>query len=299
MAKRLTTKEFIKRAVKIHGNIYDYTLVWYRNNSTKIMIWCNKHQGFFWQTPNDHLNGHRCKTCSYNGRMDKILNNKAITFEKDIQKIHKNDFDFTMVWYRGRNVPVLLWCNKHQGFIWRKPNSLLNGNGCGICANRISNTTIFIEKAKKVKNNIVDYNYTLVWYQGTKIPIMIWCNKHQGFFWQTPNDHLNGHGCRECALSGFNDQTAAILYYIKDIKTGYYKIGITNHNLKTRFNNNILKTIRILNIEYFTKGSDARDKERQILEEFSNHRVINTYWPENKGGKTEFFDRDVLNLEFI
>ena len=53
---------FIEKAKKIHGNIYDYSLVNYINNHTKIKIICE--HGIFEQTPKKHLFGQGCKKCN-------------------------------------------------------------------------------------------------------------------------------------------------------------------------------------------------------------------------------------------
>ncbi|MCK9369612.1 hypothetical protein M0R04_06865 [Candidatus Dojkabacteria bacterium] len=57
-----STAEFISRAKLIHGNIYDYSLVYYTKATTKIKIICSKH-GVFKQTPSIHLRGGGCKKC--------------------------------------------------------------------------------------------------------------------------------------------------------------------------------------------------------------------------------------------
>lgn len=56
MTKKLTTKEFIEKAQKIHNNKYDYSKVEYVNAHMKICIICPIH-GEFWQIPMHHLNG--------------------------------------------------------------------------------------------------------------------------------------------------------------------------------------------------------------------------------------------------
>ena len=55
MAKKLTTKEFIKKAQKIHENKYNYNKVDYVTSHIKVLITCPEH-GDFPQTPNSHLN---------------------------------------------------------------------------------------------------------------------------------------------------------------------------------------------------------------------------------------------------
>lgn len=62
MKNSLNTKEFIQRAIKVHHNSYDYSLVYYTNNHEKIDIICPTH-GVFSQTPNNHLNGQGCPRC--------------------------------------------------------------------------------------------------------------------------------------------------------------------------------------------------------------------------------------------
>lgn len=62
---RLSTEEFVERAKIVHGDKYDYSLVEYVNNSTKVKIICPEH-GVFEQTPNAHLRGEKCPRCALN-----------------------------------------------------------------------------------------------------------------------------------------------------------------------------------------------------------------------------------------
>ena len=55
---------FHEKTVAVHGNKYDYSEATYINNKTKIKIKCKKH-GWFYQTPDQHLNtGTGCPKCS-------------------------------------------------------------------------------------------------------------------------------------------------------------------------------------------------------------------------------------------
>lgn len=54
--------KFIKDAKEIHGDMFDYSLVDYKNNKTKVKIICNEH-GVFETTPEAHLNGCGCPKC--------------------------------------------------------------------------------------------------------------------------------------------------------------------------------------------------------------------------------------------
>jgi len=58
-----TTEKFIEKAKKVHGDKYDYSLVNYTNNRTKVEIICKEH-GVFIQTPEKHiLKSRGCPTC--------------------------------------------------------------------------------------------------------------------------------------------------------------------------------------------------------------------------------------------
>lgn len=74
MCRRKTTEEFIKEALKIHGNKYNYSYAKYVNASTPIEITCPIH-GNFWQRAADHLNGHGCPFCSSNKHRGKNMKN--------------------------------------------------------------------------------------------------------------------------------------------------------------------------------------------------------------------------------
>ena len=53
----------------------------------------------------------------------------------------------------------------------------------------------FVEKARKVHGD--KYDYSKVEYKNNSTKVCIICPKH-GEFWQTPNHHLQGHGCKYC-----------------------------------------------------------------------------------------------------
>ena len=77
------TKEFILKAIKKHGNKYDYGLVDYINWKIKIKILCNKCNTIFEQTPNKHLCGKGCPRCRESKgeiRTSKYLGTKNIKF---------------------------------------------------------------------------------------------------------------------------------------------------------------------------------------------------------------------------
>lgn len=60
---KLTQDDFIKKAIEQHGDFYDYSLVHYTKNASKVKIICPLH-GVFEQEANSHLQGHGCPICA-------------------------------------------------------------------------------------------------------------------------------------------------------------------------------------------------------------------------------------------
>ena len=80
------TKTFIRKALRKHGDRYDYSNVVYVNAKSKIEIICRieGHESFS-QIPNDHLNGSGCKFCS----IEKRSMLKTSTLNELIEKANK------------------------------------------------------------------------------------------------------------------------------------------------------------------------------------------------------------------
>ena len=78
-----TTSEFIEKAIKVHGNKYEYSCSEYINSKLPIKINCKIH-GEFLQIPQNHWAGKGCiKCCESKGESEisKILSDKSIIFE--------------------------------------------------------------------------------------------------------------------------------------------------------------------------------------------------------------------------
>ena len=99
-------------------------------------------------------------------------------------------------------------------------------------------------------------------------------------------------------LGGFDPTKQAVLYYIYDPQENMYKIGITNNNVQTRFGKDFCskRAIAILEQWHYEIGEHAYLAEQEVLKAFKDYRVTNPSWPEELGGKTEFFFENVLNF---
>src|SRR5579885_1686431 len=85
--------EFIKKAIKKFGNKYNYSLVIYINNRTKIIIICPIH-GKYLQTPQDHLTRSKygCPKCN-----SRISNKEEFIIKA--KSIHGDFYDYSIVEY--------------------------------------------------------------------------------------------------------------------------------------------------------------------------------------------------------
>lgn len=61
------TKEWVVRARKVHGHLYDYSNTRYRSSRVPVEIRCPFH-GVFRQAPYVHLRGSGCPKCGHNSR---------------------------------------------------------------------------------------------------------------------------------------------------------------------------------------------------------------------------------------
>ena len=183
-----TTEQFIEEAKKVHGNKYDYNLVNYKNNRTKVKIYCKNCKEYFFQTPKQHLRG-----CGCTIEADNILKTTE-QFIKEAKKIHGDNYNYSLVEYNGAKTKIKIICNTCKNIFLQEPANHLNGQRCSYCFGTPKKTTEqFIEEAKLVHGN--KYDYSLVEYNGRTENIKIICKKCNYIFDTVPYDHLNGYGC--------------------------------------------------------------------------------------------------------
>ena len=180
------------------------------NYKEKICIICPTH-GEFYQTPGHHISGSGCPKCS--GRA-------KLTIEENIERarrVHSNKYDYSKVNYINLfSDKACIVCPIHGEF-FQTFGSHIKGYGCPKCSGNISVTSEeFIEKAKKVHGD--KYDYSKVVYKNSTTKVCIICPEH-GEFYQTPNSHLNGQGCRNCGyLMVGKSRRKTTTSYIKEAK---------------------------------------------------------------------------------
>ena len=199
MAPKSTTSEFIQKAERVHGDRFDYSLVSYINNTTKVLIRCRKH-GEFLQNPSSHLSGRIGCTECVKEKTSESRSSNTEEFIKKSKAIHGDKYDYSKVQYVKNYMKVTIICKRHGEF-QQTPQTHL-GHGCPSCKktklseDRAFTTDDFIERAEIVHRQ--KYFYHLVDYVNAHTKVTIECPYH-GYFDQVPMNHLKGHGCDKCA----------------------------------------------------------------------------------------------------
>lgn len=130
--KCYTNIAFIEKAVKIHGDKYDYSLVNYINRKQKVKIICPIH-GVFEQTPSNHLKPSNCPICNNNL---KHLNGCGWSFKKWEYNGNKSKY------YDSFKVYIIECWNENEKFY------------------KIGKTFTSIER--RYKNSFIPYNFKIL-----------------------------------------------------------------------------------------------------------------------------------------
>jgi hypothetical protein len=207
--KRLSQKEFMNRAIAIHGERYDLSGAIYRTQYDHVKVRCREH-GWFPIAPLNLWKGGGCPICA---RAERGIARRLTTdeFALRAREIHDNKYKYKNTKYSTARAKVLVTCPLHGDFSVL-PNNHLKGAGCPICSKdrhvvlmnegaRYSQKEM-IAKFHKVHGNV--YNYSRVSYVRGMDPVEIICPEH-GVFNQIAFHHLAGKGCPLCGVKARSD----------------------------------------------------------------------------------------------
>ncbi len=306
MFKCVEQATVIENFKKIHGDIYNYSLVKYENSKKKVEIICNIH-GSFLQTSNNHLNGYGCKKCGYLSSKLSKQETKEIFILKANKK-HNFKYDYSKSVYRGCKIDIEIICGIHGSFL-QKPYKHLDGQGCIECGkiNSIEKrkTTIenFCKKASIIHNFKYEYNKSVYINSITKIEIM--CDTH-GSFLQTPHDHLDGHGCPTCKSSRGENK---ISKYLDENQISYireYKFADCKNTKSLPFDFYLPKLnicIEFDGKQHFEIGSFGSKNDINIIENFiklkKNDSIKDNYCTLNKIKLLRISYLEIYNIDLI
>lgn len=199
--KNKTTDELIDDFKKVHGVKYDYSQVHFVKTSQKVCVGCETH-GYFYVTPNHHLQGVGCPKCGGSCKSNKE------EFSERANAIYNNYYDYSMVDYVNAKTRVSIVCPKH-GIFRKTPSKHLNGQGCPKCAafgSKAENEIIEVLQPLSIET----HNRTIL--DGKEIDIYIPSLKlgieYNGLRWHTENNGKDKHyhldKLKKCHNQGIN-----------------------------------------------------------------------------------------------
>jgi len=136
-------RDFIELSKEIHDQRYDYSLVEYKNQSTKVIIKCRIH-GEFQQLPHLHLSGANCPDCARvrSARSRRITKDEFI--KRSIAK-HGDKYDYSRVNLKLVTENVEIVCPIH-GLFEQEPHRHMTGAGCRECGFQFWGSYSYFEK---------------------------------------------------------------------------------------------------------------------------------------------------------
>lgn len=193
---------FIKKAIVLHENKYDYSKVIYVKNSEKVIITCPKH-GDFLQRPNDHThkNKNGCPLCGRESSK-RIRSSDNEVFISKSKLIHGDKYDYSKVKYSTALTKVEIKCDIH-GIFFMKPSVHLKGSGCKLCGYSKNGYNLSKKSENFLKEALIKhgdkFEYDLLDYKNIKSKISITCKKHNLKYLQAADSHLSSNGgCKKC-----------------------------------------------------------------------------------------------------
>lgn len=186
---------FLKRAVEIHGENYEYLEPFERLSQRMTMkhLVCG---GTFIKTPNNHIYAKSGCPCL---NIEGDSNRAHQEFLTKSRAKHGDKFLYLSRFYKT-TIKVRLQCKKCKYTYEQLPNSHLNGSGCLNCNGfRRMSDEEFVAKAREVHGERYDY---LEKYYSLTSKLKLRCRRCSRYFHASPANHLNGFGgCRKCYTS--------------------------------------------------------------------------------------------------
>ena len=221
--------QFINKASEIHKNKYSYNKFIYRGFDINGIIACPIH-GDFKQDPAHHV--YKQQGCPKCGK-EIAAKNKTKSFDQfliEAHSVHENKYSYVQESYTKYKIKMKIICPSHGLFEQTPTNHISKKQGCPQCAILLRKeliTKTFQEMIITAKNIHQDrYTYIENSYSNGYSHMTIICPIH-GDFKQTPNNHLQGHGCPSCVFK--NQSIVAEVLCTLNIKyLTEYKLSIGN-----------------------------------------------------------------------
>lgn len=237
------TEEFIERARKAHGDLYDYSKVKYVDGKGKIIIGCKVH-GDFEQAASEHIRGRGCYEC--NG----IIRLTTEEFIERAKKVHGDRYEYSQVDYVNAHDKVKIICKKHEPF-YQSPANHLKGTGCPVCCSSKGELAINKILTKHNVEFIQEYcipNQSYRFKYDFYIPKLNLIIEYHGMQHYVPIEFFGG----EEELDKIILRDKVKKFIAKELKYNYIEISYKSFKdaLEEEFENRLLKVLSKFSVLY-------------------------------------------------
>ena len=305
--KKLTTEQWIEacRAKRLDFDDYDFSMVEYVGNKTKVLIIHKSFPDYIW-----YVSPNGFKDNGYSHPM--ITNNYRYTTEQWVEECKKvrddfEDYDFSKVEYVGSRKKVQLIHKDYPEYPWFVTPFSFKDKGYShpmITNNYRYTTEQWVEECKKVREDFDQYDFSKVEYVGNKTKVDIRHKDYPEYPWfvapyafkdmGVSHPLLHNRGYSRTDFKNFcikNNQGKGFLYLIyfvcQQTKEEFCKIGITSRSIKERFSSNSYSHLKIKKTVLLEQDPNLiYDLENEILREYKKYK----FTPEIPfDGQTECF----------
>ena len=186
-------KEIINKIKELYGDLYEFiNLPEIVCNTTKLKVYCKKHNCTFKTVCYQLLEKKRCPEC--------IIDENTERFIERAKAIHGDKFDYSKTRCIRTDDKIEIICKEHGSFFQLQSNHL-KGQGCPYCSGNARMTKDeFLKRAHELFGDTYDYSKVKdsdVKNRNSIVTII--CRIH-GEFQQSVHNHLRADiGCPKCA----------------------------------------------------------------------------------------------------
>ena len=197
MTAKLSTKEFVERSRRLHGDRYDYSKAHYSHSHDYVTVICLECQSEFEVKAVNHaILGRGCPDC--NKTKQKY---DADTFFNICRSVHDNRYNYDMSEYKGLNKHIAFQDKQTGESYLQVARSHLKGQkprkSCNLEDIYREFHFRYIDKMRDVgRGKPWQYDKTELkwWFEDATVTCLL-----HGDFEVTPNEHINmNRGCRKC-----------------------------------------------------------------------------------------------------
>ena len=180
-------EEFIRRAVEVHGDKYDYSRAVVGSTRDKVTVVCRvPGHGEFYPTPTNHVHSATgCPVCGQESTTSKRTDSQE-KFISDCVAVHGDKYDYSKTVYVTAHVPITITCHKHGDFTQIAYDNK-GGHGCSSCSFRSSKPQRDIEELVRSAGISLVRDYKLP----SGLEIDVYCPElnvgieHNGLYWHS------------------------------------------------------------------------------------------------------------------